>query len=247
MVKLPTREALGALPQARSGRSLTSIKVASPRGGWGSIIESGVKGLASGIASVGLAAEHIEDYDRKREAFETERSFQEFEWNRKIDLDQSMRTMEPGQAGDFAERETQSYTESAKEFYKNVPEHLKPVYEAKLFNTERKLYGLATKFSRDKQKDFSINSISDAAENIYRPRARITPTDELNQVIADYERLVQANPDLTPIEKDDLIRKGRREIGLSHIDGLPPEDRINLLRRPPTGREDTLTRIAKIG
>src|SRR3990167_11056337 len=235
MPKLPTRESLGALPQARSGRSLTSIKVVIPRGGWGSIIESGVKGLASGIASVGLAAEHIEDYDRKREAFETERAFQEFEWNRKIDLDQSMRTMEPGQAGDFAERETQSYIESAKEFYKNVPEYIKPVYEAKLFKTEREIYVLAATHARKENKRFSTESDKTLLETVYRPQARITPTENLDELTDKRKQLILKDPHRTPIEKEVSINEGTTTIGLSHIDGLPVDQAKKLIesRRAP--------------
>ena len=82
------------------------------------------------------------------------------------------------------------------------------------------MFGAATTFARTEQKRASINSTEDMRENVFRPRARITPTDQLDTVTADDERLIHANPNLTPIEKDELIRKGRQAIGLSHLNGL---------------------------
>lgn len=222
MAKLPSRESLGPLPQTGRGGTIARIQPSVP-----DVAVRSSAALARGTADLGrgiaIAGQALADHARKQDEFEAERKFQEFEWNQRLSLDSAMRNVQPGQARDFAETATNQYVESAKTFFKDVPDHLKPQYEAKLFRVERDLYGNATTFARNEQKRFSVNSISETTENIYRPRARITPTENLDEVTADFEGLVRANPDLTPIEQDELIRKGKRAIALSHVDGLPPD------------------------
>lgn len=187
----------------------------------GAEIARGISDLGKGI---GFAASIIGEQRDKDEAYETERRFHEFQWQQQKDLDEKSRTIQPGQAGDFPERFTQTYSESAKDFFKSVPERLKRQYDDKLLQTERSLYGNATVFARTEQARSSVNSIGDMRENVYQPRARVTPTTEIDTVAGDHDRLVDQNPYLTPIQKDELKRKGRREIGMSHLDEMKPRD-----------------------
>lgn len=224
-VKLPTRESLGGVPQSRSG-GLAHIAVpAAPR-----VDVSGIASLGRGIASVGGALSSLEEHQNKQDEFEVERNFQQFVWDQEQALDKAKREVQPGQAGSFAETANQTYIESAKSFNKNIPEALRPKYEGRLFNVEKSLFRSATEFARGEQKRFSTNSVNDATDNIYRPRARTTPTDQLDTITDDHGRLVDANPDLTPIEKDELKRTGRRAIGLSHLEALPPDQVTGLSR-----------------
>ena len=243
MAKLPSRESLGGA-QVKTGGTLVRIQPYSPdfraiRAAQNtSVIAQGAQNFAKGVAALGTA---LQDHARKQDEFETERRFQEFEWGQRLSLDKSMREVQPGQARGFADNAINQYTENAKEFFKDVPEHLKPQYEQKLFRTERDLYGTAATFARQEQKRFSTNSIEETTANVFQPRARITPTNELDQVTGDHDQLVDANPDLTPIEKDELKRKGRRQIGLSHLDALPP-DQAKLLVQARAGSSEALLR-----
>lgn len=239
MAKLPSRESLGALP-LRSGNVLARAQASVPDlavRNAGSIAQ-GAASFAKGLASVGAV---LQDHARKQDEFETERRFHEFEWNQRKVLDESMRTVQPGQARGFADNAINLYTENAKEFFKDVPQHLKQQYEQKLFRTERDLYGTAATFARQEQRRFSANSIEETTANVFQPKARITPTEELDKVTADHEALIDANPDLTPIEKDELKRKGRRQIGLAHLDGLPP-DRAQAVVQARSGTAESLLR-----
>lgn len=248
MAKLPTRESLGGLPNSRRGGTLAQVSPAVlPRGASVGAIGAGVSNIGTGFDKTGQAANIIELQDRKRQEFETEQQFQQFDWSARQSLDASMRSIEPGTARTFPDAATQSYQESAKEFFKNVPEHLKPQYEAKLFSTERDLYGAATTFARGEQKRFSVESIDKTGETVFRPKARVTPTDELDKVVAESDRLIDANPDLTPIERDVLKQKERREIAKSHIDALPPDQAQALISGRLTGAADAVTdKIIKV-
>lgn len=222
MPKLPGRENLGALPLRGGGGGIARIQPSVPDltvRNSSSAIAQGSADFSKGIAQLGNA---LFEHARKQDEFETERKFQEFDWGQRKALDESMRNIQPGQARGFADTATNQYVENAKSFFKDVPEHLKPQYEQRLFRTERDLYGTATTFARQEQKRFSAASIDETTANVFQPRARIAPTEDLDRITADHEALIQANPDLTPIEKDELIRKGRRQIGLSHLDALPP-------------------------
>ena len=218
MPKLPTRESLGGLPSTRPSGKIVQLNVG---GSPGAEIARGISDLGKGI---GIAGAIIGEHQERDEAYETERRFHEFQWNQQKTLDEQARSIQPGQAGDFPERFTQTYSESAKEFFKSVPERLKRQYDDKLLQTERSLYGNATVFARTEQARYSVNSLGDMRENVFQPKARVTPTAEIDSVAGDHDRLVDQNPYLTPIQKDELKRKGRREIGMSHLDEMKPRD-----------------------
>jgi hypothetical protein len=235
MAKLPTRESLGGLPGVQGG-GIARVSVPS------------FAGAGSGIADVGAglaqAAKAIGDHARQSDEFDAERRFQEFDWNQRLNLDKSMREIQPGQASTFATGWQENYTKAAKDFLAGVPDHLKPKYDQKLFGSERDMFGAATTFQRTEQKRFATNSYSDAVENVYRPRARTATTDELGGVIADNDALIDAMPGLTPIERDELRRKGHRAIGLSHLDALPPEQ-VKALANSRTG-QSVVDRIVQV-
>lgn len=231
MAKLPTRDSLGAVPSVQPRRGIASIAPSVPDMAVRSspLVGRGIADLGGGIAAIGKAAEAFQQHELKQQEFETERKFQEFEWSTQRELDERMRQVQPGQTREFADQWQKDYVENGKKFFSDVPDQFKAHYERRLFDVERKLYGSATTFARTEQKRFSTNSISDTTENVYRPRARITPTEELGAVASDYDRLVDTNPDLTPVERDELKRQGRAKIALAHIEGLPPDQAKRVL------------------
>lgn len=239
-VKLPTRDSLGGLPGGRSG-GLARVSVPSaPR-----VDVSGIANLGQGIGAVGNAAFALEDHAQKQDEFEVERRFQEFVWQQERTLDDEKRKVQPGQAREFPEKHIATYQESAKAFFKDIPDHLKPKYDQRLFGAEKSIYRAAAEYARTEQRRFATNSVIDATDNIYRPRAQATPTDNLDTVTGDLDRLIDANPDLTPPEKDELKRKARRAIGQSHLDALPPEQvgALSRGRSAPVTTEGLLRRF----
>src|SRR3990167_5006987 len=115
--RLPTRDDLGPLPSARSGRPSASADT--------SAIGKGAADFGKSLAVFGgtLAAKNDEGQE-----FETERRFQEFKWSQQQALDQSMREVEPGKAGGFADQWATGYNENARAFFETVPDRLKPKY-----------------------------------------------------------------------------------------------------------------------
>ena len=205
MAKLPTRDDLGPMPSARPQRAIARID--GPLAGTGQ--------AEFGRTLVNLGA-HLSSKAEQVDEFETERRFQEFKFERQKELDQSMQSIEPGQAAGFAEQWTGGYKEKAKEFFQSVPEKLKGKYDARLFGAEREFYGSANAFGRHEQKRFSVNSLDDH-------KNRLATTPDLDRARADYDSLLQKNPYLSPIEKDELRRK--------HLDDLDDQHAETRIRR----------------
>lgn len=235
MAKLPNRDSLGGLPSARSSGGIARLNIDSPpsevraRSVAASAAQRGMADLGEGIASLGRVADSLQQHELRQQEFDTERKFQEFDWSQRQALEERSRNVQPGQARDFAKTWQGEYVENAKTFFKDVPPEFKAKVEERLFKTERDLFGAATTFGRTEQKRHSTHSIDDATNNVFAPRARITSTEELGNVAGDYERLVRSNPDLTPVEQDELIRKGRQNIALAHVEGLAPEKALSVL------------------
>lgn len=206
MVKLPTRDDLGAMPSARSGRPIATYDTTA---------------VGKGLAQLGRAGQEIAasiyDHARSVEDYEAERRFQEFKWDRELEIEKSSQEIEPGQAGRFAEDWAGGYKAKAKEFLSTVPESQRGKYDLKLFGIERDLYGKASVFARSEQKRSSVAGIDDFRER-YLPQA-VTP-EAFARFKSDYQSQIDNNPWLSPIEKDELRRKSLPAVEQTRIQFL---------------------------
>lgn len=164
--------------------------------------------LGSAVSGVG---DMLYKHEMAAKEFETEAKFQEFKWQQERDLDEQMRAVEPGQAGGFPDQWAEGYKERAKEFVAGVPSELKPKYDAKLFGTERQLYGTGSVFARKEQARSSINALEDH-------KNRLAQSGDLDSARADYDSLLSKNPYLSPIEKDEVRRKHLDDLEEQNVD-----------------------------
>jgi hypothetical protein len=242
MAKLPTRDALGPLPLRRGGGRIASFRDLRPQGDAvaAGLMGQGVQNFARGVAKVGDAAQSIQEHQDRQALYETERRFQEFEWQNKLSLDKQMREVKPGEVGGFAERTVGGYAENAKGFLSTVPDQLKQVYDGKLFQLERSNYGSAVTFERTAQKRASLSSIDEQMQTVWQPRASSASGEELPKVQADFEKLVRVNPYLTPIEAEEVIKKGKKSLALAHVYSLVETNPEEAERRLAAGVNDPL-------
>lgn len=230
------------MPQARGGRSIASINTAGlGRSASAQIgaVGAGLSSIGGGLDKVAHAASLIDLQDRKRQEFETDQKFQEFDWNQRLSVDQSMRQIEPGTALTFPDAVTQSYQESASEFFKTVPDHLKAQYEAKLYKTERDLYSSTATFAREADAKFTTDSLKKTSQ-IFQTKARGVATEDLDAEAEDYNKSVDLAPNLSPLEKTKLKDENRRAMALSHVDSLPPEQAQELINGRLRGAAKTI-------
>ena len=224
MARLPTRQDLGPLPALppNRGAAIARIRQRAPDT---SAEFRGVQDLARGVTAIGIAAETIADHEQKKQKFDTEMRFQEFKWGQEQALEERLRTAQPGEVDGMTDRWQEDFQKGhASEFFKTVPEELKANYERKLFGVERDLYGSAKQFEQQEMKRVSVNRLDDAKNNIYSSKARMAPTDELDSITSEYDSLVDANPNLTPIERDELKRKAKRDIAKTHLNNMTPAE-----------------------
>jgi hypothetical protein len=161
----------------------------------------------------GDAFASIAKHNEANEEYETELRFKEFQYNQETELDKLKQDMQPGQAVNFGDSWAEGYKKSASEFYATVPDKLRPKYDLKLFETERAGYRDAAKFGRTEQKRVSMASLDD-----FKSKYLAKPGN-LDRGKADYESLVNLNPYLTPIEKDELRKEGLRDLEYQHLRG----------------------------
>jgi len=194
VAKLPSREDLGGMPSARSGRAIATIDATAPA----RAMQRFGRSIAGAGQEIGDAI--LKFAEDPAAEYETERRFQEFKFQQMQGLEERMRSVQPGQADGFADTWADEYQERAREFFGTVPDHLKPKYDNKLFGVERDLYRSAATFSRNEQKRFALNSIEDDV-------SRLALSPDLDSARSDLDSLLQLNPYLTPIEKDEVRRK----------------------------------------
>lgn len=204
MAKLPTRESLGGLPAVPT-RPAKSLRGPDTRA-----IGRGVADLGRGVQQ---AAAVLATADTDAQKYNAEAAFQDFKWNHKQSLDQSMFDIKPDEVDGFAERWAGSYAESAQKFLDTLSDPLKDAYNLKLKATERQYFGHAAQFMRGEQKRTALNRL-DEMNGLYLQRLQTgTPLDEVE---SDYTGLVAANPYLSEIDKAARLRKDLNELEIVH-------------------------------
>lgn len=172
----------------------------------------------AGVASeIGSHQEAIDSYD-------AERRFQEFKYQEELDLDKAMQEAQPGQTGDFANSWAESYKERAKASKSTVPDRLKDKYDNQLFDAERTFYRSAAGFARHEQKRSSVAGLEDF-KNKFLPTGG--DLERFNRFSADYQKQIDDNPFLTPIEKDTLRREKLAKVEQTYVQSLRDRENVS--------------------
>jgi hypothetical protein len=209
MAKLPTRDDMGAPPSARSGRPIASVDT--------SAAAKGQIALGRGISAVGEAGMDIYKHQQHAEEYDAELKFQQFKWAEEDARDEAMRKVEPGQAGSFPDTWRSGYAERAKGFKGGIPEALRDKYDARLRLAERELFRPAATFARTEQQRYAGVALDEFREQ-YMPKSG--DPQAVERFKGDYEGVIERSPWLTPIQKDELKRKGFRDIEQTHVTTL---------------------------
>lgn len=228
----------GGLPSGRSGRVIASVDTTA--------IGEGVAQFGREMQQAGAV---LASRQQQVDTYDAERRFQEFKFNEERAFEEARNAIEPGKAATFAESYSSAYKDRAKQFLASVPQQIKPKYDAELFDIERRLFTSAYDFGREEQKRYTLNGLEDTLNNAVIPRALNAKTPEdLTSVISDAERLVDTNPALSSIEKDEAKRKTRERVQLAFAKALPPEERgrwLGVEEAKPSGSaiENTVSKI----
>src|SRR5687767_5656784 len=133
MARLPTRDDLGGMPSARSGRVIASYDTSAAGRGLADLGAS-IAGAATDISRIGATVGSSRGAGgvSQAEQFEAQRKFLEFNSAQEQAYEESKGTVDPGAFG-FREKAQNNYKNAAKEFFKSIPDALKPEYDMKLF------------------------------------------------------------------------------------------------------------------
>lgn len=214
MVKLPDASALGTrLPRAVGGGVSypTSFPVSPVGGALESLGKAGMR-VAGDMMAEGAAERKRAEAEARAEAERTEkfgvqRRFLEMESQWGQTFTERAQGAAPGAAG-FSEALRSDYQQSAREFFKTVPDYLKPDYDVQLFELESRLGKSADEFARAERKRYGLAELEEG-QNLLLSRTAADP-DSWVEVRRQGEELARNTPGLTPVEIDEQTRAWRK-------------------------------------
>lgn len=211
MVRLPTSEELGVrLPNA-------SIRVPD-------IPTNPIPGAAQRAGSVLVnAAAKMRQEQEQADRFRLQSSLLKFESDWNTHISQAKQNVTPEKIGTFWADLDKEYKKGAKDFFKGVPEHLKPEFDAKLVRLNTDLRADAEGFQKKTQSDLAGVAL-DEGESTLLLRQQNNP-GAWKEVESEGEQLIRDNPYLSGIDKEDRINKWRRKRAAADVMALPPEER----------------------
>lgn len=209
MPKLPTRDDLSQAPSARSGRPIATYDV--------SAVGKGMQDFGRGLQQLGAAGIDLVKHQQAADEYDAELKFQKFKWDEELGVEEATRKVEPGQAGQFADDYVTGYRERAKALKSELPESVRPKYDLKLYGVEKENFRKAASFARTEQKRSAGVALDEFREQ-YMPKSG--DPQAVERFKGDYGQVIERSPWLTPIEKDELRRKGYRDIEQTHVTAL---------------------------
>jgi hypothetical protein len=244
MARLPTRDDLGGLPSARSGRVIANYDTSAigrgvaaggeARGRGLANLGAAIAGAATDIGRIGATAGSSRGIGGvgQAEQFEAQRRFLEFNAAQEQAYEESKGTVDPGAFG-FREKAQQNYLNSAKEFFKTIPDALKPEYDMKLFQAEDNILSKSRAFETTERVRYygeEVNKGLGTLENNL-----FSNPGNFDKNYSEGVSFINAIPDesLSRIQKADLVKQWRTKAQLASLNGVSPQERIRLLGGAP--------------
>lgn len=226
MPRLPTRDDLGPLPSAGTGRPSSSINL----GGEG----RGLQQVGNAVSNLGNV---LMERQRKKDVTNAEIAFQEWSFGERQALNTSSQNVSSENLDGFLGSWQETHGERSEQFVNSLPKWIQDEYKLKTVKQSNALAGDAINFTRVALKDRSTNNHKDRTDNIYK--ARIRAGDDPQEVYSDAYRAIKDDPDQDELGKEELWREISEEITLTQFDALSPEERIAAVDRIRAGRSDS--------
>lgn len=197
MPKLPTAEDLGGLPSVRPTTSVVSTDVGLAARAQAQAFES----IGRDVADAGMT---LLRHQEAQEAYEAQEAVREYAWQKELELQQAKRDAQPDQVSNFAPGFADSYRQGAKDVLSGLSPRVRAKAGRALYQAEQRLYRDASQFQFGEQKRQGINQINDWRS---RTQIHIATPEQHTRLRNDLVEKVRTNPNLTPIEQDELLRK----------------------------------------
>lgn len=244
-LKLPGAEDLGAPVSGRSGRPIASLDTTA--------IGRGMAQAGAGLQTLGTGLK-VREKSQKKEvdkatAFDTQTRYLQFEDEQRKAFGDSILNAPVGAEG-FTEAQRESYRAAAKEFFKTVPDELKPEYDQTLFRLETNILSKADTFAVEERDRVAKTKIEDG-ENVILQGLQDNP-EGWKDADAKAEALVR-NSGRSPIDQDADLRawRKRRAEALWDIDkktnGGAARARLGVNPAGPEAYRDAIATIESAG
>jgi hypothetical protein len=194
------------MPSARSGRPIASVDT--------SAVAKGVIQFGKGIQNLGESGLAYAQHQEAAQDYDAELRFRQFKFDQERDRDDQMQSVTPDRAVTFDDDWRTGYQERSGEFLKGVPQNLRGKYQLKVQEAERELYRPAAVFARTEQKRQATGKLEDYIDNYLAKSGNIERGRE------EFDTMLAQNPWLSPVEKDEVRRKGLRRLEDLHVKGL---------------------------
>lgn len=228
MVQLPTRDDLGRLPSARSGRIIADYDTSAAGRGLASLGEQ-ISGAADTVGRLSASASSGGIGGASQaERFETNRRFLEFTSSQRQAYEDSKNTVDPGAFG-FREQAQKQYMDAAKAFFSTVPKALQPEYDAKLFAEEDDFLNKSRAFETTERTRYYGDEINKGLTTI--ESGLFSEPGNFDKSFNQGVEYINSIPDesLSRIQKADLVKQWRSKAQLASLNGVTPQERIRLL------------------
>jgi hypothetical protein len=172
--------------------------------GMGNAIQGAAINLRNEQKTQQSEAERVERYAYTTKLLDFERQERDY-------LTKSSEGVAPG-AADFTKTSVTGYDQRAREFFKDVPAHLRPEMDSKLVQLRGSIEGGAQKFESEEGRRYHGNRIDDSL-TVMLARQKQNP-DAWTDIQKEGEDLIRNAPIFSNVEKDEKIRawKERRVV-----------------------------------
>lgn len=183
--------------------------------GMGNAIQGAAINLRNEQKTQQSEAERVERYAYTTKLLDFERQERDY-------LTKSSEGVAPG-AVDFTKSSVTGYDQRAREFFKDVPAHLRPEMDTKLVQLRGSIEGGAQKFESEEGRRYHGNRIDDSL-TVMLARQKQNP-DAWTDIQKEGEDLIRNAPIFSNVEKDDKIRAWRERRVLAWIEDNPGKAR----------------------
>lgn len=183
--------------------------------GMGNAIQGAAINLRNEQKSQQSEAERVERYAYTTKLLDFERQERDY-------LTKSSEGVAPG-AVDFTKSSVTGYDQRAREFFKDVPAHLRPEMDTKLVQLRGSIEGGAQKFESEEGRRYHGNRIDDSL-TVMLARQKQNP-DAWTDIQKEGEDLIRNAPIFSNVEKDEKIRAWRERRVLAWVEENPGKAR----------------------
>lgn len=189
-----------------------------------------LRGLGAAIEQsgqvIGNMATRLQEEEQRADRFEWSQKYQQFAQERDQDITSAKDNMQPGARG-FTEGLLKSYDERAKEFLKDVPEHLKDQVPIQVQTLRGNFVNKASSIESGERRRWYVDGVE---RSVDRLRESVTNDPASLPSARETARGLLDEADIPPVDKEGLRRKHDLNLSGAAIDGLVRTERYDEAR-----------------